>query len=428
MRNLNRNAKALSILAAAAGLTASVQLAQAQWVWTSAVSGNWNDTTKWTPNTVPVPSAATTLTFNDTGATSYTATNNVATPFQLETLTVNPTSTGVITVAAGGLTGDTTSSITMTGTGTANVSGGGTLGYIRVDTGTLITSGDWHLTSTTRENDVLTGNTGGFWEGNVRQGAWIQNGGTIFTAGNGLAVATRDNDTGGLIRLNGVTWNDTGSRLVVNQGDGTFELVGGTTANVFLVDLGRQDTTGSGGSAAGTSRLTVDASSLTNTQFVTPGRGAAVAGFVTVRNNGTIITNGNTFQADGVNATGDPLPGVNTTLVDNSHWIVAGDGAATGFNQWALSDNATMTFQNNAVGTTVHSFVASAPGTIGVLNVGTNSTYTGTDFFIQGGGGTDSGNLVMNITAGGKANAASGLSHRIRTAPPPSALTAAVRS
>src|SRR4051812_22960305 len=237
------SAKTMATLAAATGLISFVHSASAQ-TWVDPTSGSWSVPANWVGGTVPVSSPATQLTFNASG-TSYTSTNNITPNFNFASITLNSTGAGVITVNGNGITNtsDDQSAVIKTGTGAAVLTGGGTLGTMRVNQGTLTTSGSWTLTSAKRQNDTLTSTNNGFWAGNIggvdgQFGAWIQDGGVIRTNGNGIAVAASANGSGLFRMQNGAVWNDTLSRMTVNQGNGTIEVLSGSNANVFLIDLG----------------------------------------------------------------------------------------------------------------------------------------------------------------------------------------------
>src|SRR5262245_44215152 len=80
MRNPNRNAKALAILSAAAGLALSSQLVSAapsDDTWVTGTTGNWSVGGNWQGGAAPLAGINLRLEFNGAGA-SYTATNDVA--------------------------------------------------------------------------------------------------------------------------------------------------------------------------------------------------------------------------------------------------------------------------------------------------------------------------------------------------------------
>ena len=65
--------------------------------WTSTVSGNWSLAANW--NILPTSDLATTLTFTAGGTQSYTATNDLLDPFNLNRIILNSTSSGTPTIA-----------------------------------------------------------------------------------------------------------------------------------------------------------------------------------------------------------------------------------------------------------------------------------------------------------------------------------------
>src|SRR4051794_26637881 len=103
MRNSKRNAKALAILAAAAGLTSSVQLAHAvvpdHFTWNNSNTGNWSDANNWLGSTAPSAGGDPTydLLFRNTGA-AYTATSDLG-AFNFGILRFSNTGANPITLA-----------------------------------------------------------------------------------------------------------------------------------------------------------------------------------------------------------------------------------------------------------------------------------------------------------------------------------------
>src|SRR5205823_1962090 len=57
--------------------------------WLDPTSGSWSVGANWLGGVAPVSSASTQLTFNSSGSQSYTATNDIADPFMLNTLNLN---------------------------------------------------------------------------------------------------------------------------------------------------------------------------------------------------------------------------------------------------------------------------------------------------------------------------------------------------
>ncbi len=107
------------------GSAAAVSLVQAATVtWKTAVSGNWDDGSKW--STGAMPAAGDTVIINASG--TYAVTVNVATSPGALTLDA-ATGTATLTVSAG--------SLTMNGPGTV-----GPGGHLRLDSGSLGGTGD----------------------------------------------------------------------------------------------------------------------------------------------------------------------------------------------------------------------------------------------------------------------------------------------
>src|SRR5262245_61644286 len=67
--------------------------APAQSTWNNAAGGNWSVAGNWQAGTAPVSSATTAVIFGSpaTQTATYTATNDIANPFQLNALTINNT-------------------------------------------------------------------------------------------------------------------------------------------------------------------------------------------------------------------------------------------------------------------------------------------------------------------------------------------------
>jgi hypothetical protein len=69
----------LAAAAAASGLMANSQRAQAQ-TWVNPNTGSWSIAANWVGGVAPVQGAGTALTFNATGAQTYSAFNDSANP------------------------------------------------------------------------------------------------------------------------------------------------------------------------------------------------------------------------------------------------------------------------------------------------------------------------------------------------------------
>jgi autotransporter-associated beta strand protein len=73
-------------------------LTAAEFTWTNLNNGAWNTAANWVGG-VPVSAADTVLRFTNSGTATYNATNNLASPFQLNRLIFDSTSTGLIRLA-----------------------------------------------------------------------------------------------------------------------------------------------------------------------------------------------------------------------------------------------------------------------------------------------------------------------------------------
>ncbi|HEY1375489.1 MAG TPA: autotransporter-associated beta strand repeat-containing protein, partial [Gemmataceae bacterium] len=91
------------LVAVVAALTAGRAAAQTPTnTWTATASGNWSTASNWDTNSVPASAASTILQFNNPGGATYTATQDVANPFQLNGLIFNsPGGAVTVTNAAG---------------------------------------------------------------------------------------------------------------------------------------------------------------------------------------------------------------------------------------------------------------------------------------------------------------------------------------
>jgi len=221
MRNSNRNAKVLAVLAAAAGMTGSLQFARAtppSFSWRTSTSGNWSGSLNWAGSTAPNGGGATNydLTFANAGA-AYTATNDLGS-FNLETIRFAPGSANAINIAGAQLnfTGDGLAPgmvFSGAGTGTVNIANalslGGNAGSFSGAVGTFTGAGNYQtnfnaaITSTVAPladvGAALDWNkTGG--QGNINAGASLYairvEQGSMVQAGNTVQLFSgqREND------------------------------------------------------------------------------------------------------------------------------------------------------------------------------------------------------------------------------------------
>src|SRR5436853_6492184 len=103
MRNANRNAKALAILSAAAGLAVTSQFGRAALndaTWVGGTTGNWSLATNWQGGIAPANADVTNLTFP--GGAAYTTTNDLG-AFSFNLMTVVNAGANQITMTGGAL-------------------------------------------------------------------------------------------------------------------------------------------------------------------------------------------------------------------------------------------------------------------------------------------------------------------------------------
>jgi len=379
-----RSKKALTALTAAAGLAATVQLSHAQ-TWINTAGGSWSVPGNWFNNTVPTSSNSTVVLFNATAAQSYTAFQNIATPFNLNAINFNNGGTGLITIAgqdlsfggtnaainiagSGGQTvsnniqiqsgadqtpltigGSGAGALTLTGAlssnpasgGTAggfinmnnansslNLSGGGTLYALASNSGSInVTGGTWTLTSNERGNDpVTTTNDGGFWG---------------MAIGNTSGQTTRFSQTGGTINASGAgafIANVAGSTSIATfSGAGTaFNISGGR----FGVNFGVGSIAVQNGAAVtcnllegarqvgSTANISVGSNSVINVNQTTIGRSANSTGTVSITGGGSVNAGGGgsaSFMASVANSGGTLIvSGAGSRYVNQQVFIAAG--------------------------------------------------------------------------------------------------------
>lgn len=374
-----RTARGLILATAVASVSSILSSSQAQ-NWATSVNGNWTDGTKWVGGVAPVSGATTALTFGASGAAAYTATNDNAGTFTLNSITGTSTSTGLITLAGNQLSfGGTNPAINQNGSGAIQISnaidlaarltfggtgsgtvaltgpitstpvasfttgngitlsnaagrldwsGGGTIKYLIANQGTVYyTGGSGTLTSSTNslpnaaalpDTSLVAGDVAG------QTGTINISGGTLFF-GNGYAGHTAG--ATGYITITGPTTvvntdlssSTNGGRLGVNAGAGTILINNGAKLNTILLEGGR--TQGS------TTDITIDGANTNAAigQFVM-GRGGTVAstGNLTISNNASVdctVVGGSTsnvFIASGSLTTGS------LNVVSGGRFTIAG--------------------------------------------------------------------------------------------------------
>ena len=205
--------------------------AQSPYTW-NTTDGNWNTAGNWLDNlnnpAVPVSSTTTGLIFNASGTTSYTATNDIAGTFILNSLTVNNSGSGTITLAGTRLDfGGTAPTLDVTGSlvianimgGTAQITKNGTgtvtqLSNSNVFTGTLtINAGTWITgalaTGTFNFNptSIVVNNGGTYQFGNATIGDPNLPNATYITVNTGGTVNWQEGEVLGGFHLQGGTIN-----------------------------------------------------------------------------------------------------------------------------------------------------------------------------------------------------------------------------
>src|SRR4051794_16161420 len=289
-------------LAAATALTSALLPSRhvAAQTWAAPVSGSWSLPGNWLGGSVPVSDPATGLHFDASGTDSYNTFNNLASPFILGALELNPSTgssiaidgsplnfagaapsisllgngaaainntvqlstdtvivgagTGTITLqgAISSIPASTRSLINDAANGTVVLRGGATLYGLKADAGNTILNGGSYTTVSAQHGTDPFGSVadGGFWgmvAGDTvgQVGRLTITGGAVHNAQNGF-VANPPN-TAGIATFSGAgttaNFPTTGNegRLGVNFGTGTINIVNGATVNARRVDLGRQD-------------------------------------------------------------------------------------------------------------------------------------------------------------------------------------------
>jgi RHS repeat-associated protein len=298
------------------------------YTWTSAVSGNFNDPTKWTP--VGVPGSGDDATVSQTGITvtspASTTVHSLTNAATLSvssgttfTVTSGGSETGTITVASGGLFDLTGGSIAWTngtigGAGTFQVEAAGTLALSAASTKTL------DAITLNNQGNITFGGTSDLQTGDDTH---INNSGTFaFTTDtnihwwSGLLPTFTNTGTitkssgAGLNSTIGITFNNTGGTITVNSGQLTLDSgtsSGGTynAAANSVLDLtggGTQNYTGTfTGSGAGAVRLSSGTINftLTNATFNFPAGLFQWTGGTITGLSGSTLTNSGTMTLSG---------------------------------------------------------------------------------------------------------------------------------
>src|SRR3954464_8007186 len=94
-----RRARRMAVLVAASLGVSLIPRSSPGQTWIDPTSGSWSVGANWLGGVAPVSSASTQLTFSSAGAQSYTAFNDIADPFTLNTLNLNNAGTAGFTVS-----------------------------------------------------------------------------------------------------------------------------------------------------------------------------------------------------------------------------------------------------------------------------------------------------------------------------------------
>jgi autotransporter-associated beta strand protein/T5SS/PEP-CTERM-associated repeat protein len=358
--------------------------ADAQSTWSNPAGGNWNVAGNW-GGTAPVSSATTALIFGAvaTQNASYTATNNIADPFDLNALTFNNTA-GTVTLAGTALnfTG-TNPTITQSGAGAAVVTTPITLTSATTIAGTgtgpltlggALSGGANDLIKTSA-GPLTLGGGGTLNQLSLRAGATTISGGTLALTNPNNA----DNSSSG-IQLG----SDTGQTASLTLSGGATVNV---TENVYVGDVagstGTLTVTGAGtvlNALGGASNRFGVGNSGTGTLNVTNGGVVNVLRLFTPRNAGS----SSTILIDGA--------GSELHVVTQSAIASNGAGNFTVQNGGRFRSEPSITMGQNAPGS----------GTLTVTGAGSlvSTTNAGSDF-IMGNVAGGAGPFTLNVNNGG---------------------------
>jgi hypothetical protein len=298
----------LAAITFATALVSGLPASAAQSTW-DGLDGVWSLGTNWTPDGVPLSAIDTELIFAGSGATPYTATNDIAGAFQLNKLTLNSTATVAETIAMN------------VGSSLSFVSNGGTTPTLTQNgSGAFTVSTDFAATNALTLGGSGTGITS---LSGIVSGA----GGLTFTGANWQLTNIANSFTGG------VTIN-TGAFVELVPAGAAPQSVNITPALTSIL----------GGNAANT--LTINGGTL---KLTSKGAGSVVLGAarpVTFGTNGGVldITNSNVPGTQGGNISGGDL---NLTLNNTSTAVIRWNGGQLGLSNnnatngdWVLGTNA----------------------------------------------------------------------------------------
>jgi hypothetical protein len=465
MRNTPRSDRAtrrtFAILTAAASAGSCLLLAQQRadaQTWVNPNTGSWSQGVNWIGGLPPVPTPATVLQFNATGAQTYSAFNDIAPSFTLNTLTTSNSGTGTITVTGQTLGGGAATSgssviVNNTGAGPSVVNMGGNVYSLRVQQGLLDISGaNYTVASTQRQNDTLAGIDDGRWGVNVGEvtgqtGRFRMAGGNL-TGANGMFFGVANGSTGiATFSNNAVVSTGASGRFGINAGTGAISILSGAQITSRLVDIGRQGDPAFPSPGAISASLNIDGanSKITSAQLVLPrfvgsatmtiSNGGAWVGqaFDTIAGNtftasyqsgsanvtvtgagsawnipGTFITSGGAAQS-----TGDPYGGGTTTFNVNNGGLIKAQSFNFGQNTNGVTnfvaDGASTMVTTAGAGAGTGGFFTS--GNLGKANVGGPTSVVNLTWQ-NGAQGNFPGNIVGGIVfTGSETNSGGGQSN-----------------
>ncbi len=312
---------------AAIWLLAATASAQVTNIWTNASSGNWADTTNWSP-LAPLSAPATILQFNASGTTAYTASNNLANPFQLNRLVLNSSSSGQITLAG--------SALQFSPDGLANPQ------LLQNGSGNVLISN-----ALTLDTNMTFAGAG---SGTVTVAGAISGANANFTkSGNYtlvLTVANTFGSPGHIITINGGTLSVNANNRLGNTTNGINLSSNATLQFTGTLTQQRGLTNGAGGGrveVTGTNIVTFNATAILggNNPFTKNGTGTLILQAVATRT-GTTTNNAGILQLDSATALG----------ANNTNQIVQLNGGTLAHNN-ATALAATINLNGGTLGATL---------------------------------------------------------------------------
>ncbi|MBC8109055.1 MAG: PEP-CTERM sorting domain-containing protein [Anaerolineae bacterium] len=365
----------MRLLALLTSATASLALAQSSHAqtWLNPNTGSWNVGGNWVGGAAPVSSTGTQLTFNATGVQSYSASNNIVSPFTLNRMTFGNSGSGLITI-----------------TGQSIQFGGATQGFVQNGSGpvTLTNAITLPTTGSTIDTTSITGSGAGAINLN---GALTSAFAPSFTNG----AALRNDNPNATINVGGG-----GNLFGLSANQGSITVTAGTQTNIVAA-------AGVTAASFGTLTVTGPTAQITTTEL-DGGMAAGSRGNITTSNGGKIVVNsGNAFIASAQSIAGDFLGSFSTTTVTgtNSSIAINGNGFpdSTGILFFALgaagvTSGGTLNISAGGQVSTMEAFLGERDG-VATINVsGAGSQFTTTDQVVM----ESTTASRFNISTGGK--------------------------